>query len=47
MRIAAIPENASTGVELLKIADSCRYESNASGRDRVTITPPPELPVEY
>jgi diguanylate cyclase (GGDEF)-like protein/PAS domain S-box-containing protein len=35
--IAAYPENALTGEELLRTADRCLYESKAKGRDRVTI----------
>jgi diguanylate cyclase (GGDEF)-like protein/PAS domain S-box-containing protein len=35
--IAAYPENALTGEELLQTADTCLYESKASGRDCVTI----------
>jgi diguanylate cyclase (GGDEF)-like protein/PAS domain S-box-containing protein len=35
--IAAYPENALTGEELLQTADTCLYESKANGRDCVTI----------
>jgi diguanylate cyclase (GGDEF)-like protein/PAS domain S-box-containing protein len=35
--IAAFPENASSGEELLQIADACLYESKAKGRDCITI----------
>ncbi len=35
--IAAYPEDASSGEELLQIADACLYESKAKGRDCVTI----------
>jgi diguanylate cyclase (GGDEF)-like protein len=35
--IAAYPENAQTGGDLLQAADHCLYESKARGRDRVTI----------
>jgi diguanylate cyclase (GGDEF)-like protein/PAS domain S-box-containing protein len=35
--IAAYPENAETGGDLMQAADHCLYESKASGRDRVTI----------
>jgi len=35
--IAAYPENASTGEELLLAADNCLYQSKANGRDCVTI----------
>jgi diguanylate cyclase (GGDEF)-like protein len=38
--IAAYPENAETGADLLQAADNCLYESKASGRDRVTIAAP-------
>ncbi len=34
--IAAYPEDASSGEELLQIADACLYESKAKGRDCVT-----------
>jgi diguanylate cyclase (GGDEF)-like protein/PAS domain S-box-containing protein len=35
--IAAYPENASSGEELLQTADACLYESKAKGRDCITI----------
>jgi diguanylate cyclase (GGDEF)-like protein/PAS domain S-box-containing protein len=35
--IAAYPENASSGEELLQIADACLYESKTKGRDCITI----------
>ena len=35
--VAAFPEHASTGDDLLKIADQCLYESKARGRDVVTV----------
>ena len=38
--IAAYPKNASSGEELLQIADACLYESKAKGRDCVTIAGP-------
>jgi diguanylate cyclase (GGDEF)-like protein/PAS domain S-box-containing protein len=38
--IAAYPENAETGADLLQAADNCLYESKAGGRDRVTIAAP-------
>jgi diguanylate cyclase (GGDEF)-like protein len=35
--IAAYPEHASDGVELLRVADASLYQSKEMGRDRVTI----------
>ena len=35
--IAAFPEHAPNGEELLQIADKCLYVSKAKGRDRITV----------
>jgi len=39
--VAAFPQHATTGAELLKVADQCLYQSKAAGRDAVTVADSP------